>query len=349
MRSPVWVSIVALLAAVSPIVAEDAKPEVKTKLEGHRGGVGAVAFSPDGTKILTGSGNGVARLWDTKTGEMIVKLDPVGGTTIVHVGFSADGSVMSVTGRKAVVAWSLLEPSKPKNIFEESYRESVRRVGGISGDGKRIYFNDMDVNVLSYVDVKPDARRTTDFKTQLFAPLAFATAPDAESSLAVVFGTTGTNTNEKSHALAFVGLGDTWKLTEGIKAPDANPNSLGFSPDSKWLVLCSGGAVQVWKVPGSQKVSGKPRVIELGTGTYTAAAAGPGNLLAIAERSGGEGKKIHVHLVDLAAEQPKALTTFATDIEDVNCFAFSSDGKLLAVADNTEGVVQLWALPAGKK
>jgi WD40 repeat protein len=342
----VWVGLFALLAAVSPLVAEDAKPEVKAKLESHRGGVGAVAFSPDGTKILTGSGNGVARLWDTKTGEMLVKLDPVGGTKIIHVGFSGDGSVMSVTGRKAVMAWNLSEPSKPKNIFEDSYRESVRRVGGVSGDGKRIYFNDLDADVLSYVDVKPlDLRRPTDFKPQLFAPLAFATAPDSDSSLAVVFGTV---TNEKSSALVFVGLGDTWKLTEGIKTPDANPNSLGFSPDSKWLVLCSGGAVQVWKVPGSQKVSGKPRVIEIGTGSCTAAAAGPNNLLAVAERNGGEGARIRVHLVDLAAEQPKSLTTFATDIEDVSHFAFTSDGKLLAVADNTEGVVQLWALPAKK-
>jgi WD40 repeat protein len=148
--------------------------------------------------------------------------------------------------------------------------------------------------------------------------------------------------------LVFVGLGDAWELSEGLKAPDANPNSVGFAPDGKWLAVCSGGSAMVWRVPGSQKVSGKPRLIDLGTGTYTAAAVGPNNLLAIAEKSSAEGQKVRVHLVDLSATEPKALTTFATDIEDVSALCFAPDGQSLAVADTVEGVVQLWALPAKK-
>src|SRR5438876_549046 len=42
MLNRVLVGVVAILAACSPCAAEDAKPEVKAKLEGHRGGVTAL-------------------------------------------------------------------------------------------------------------------------------------------------------------------------------------------------------------------------------------------------------------------------------------------------------------------
>src|SRR5262245_61218178 len=137
--------LVAVLASVALCAAsasaQDMKPEVRAKLEGHRGGVTALAFPSSGEMIATGSGNGIVRLWDTKTGETLVKLDRVGGTRVVHVGFSADGKLLSAAARKSVVAWSLSEPNKPREVFEYSYGgESPSRVGGVSGDGKRVYF-----------------------------------------------------------------------------------------------------------------------------------------------------------------------------------------------------------------
>src|SRR5262249_49895601 len=79
MRHPFLVVVVCALGA-SPVSAQDTKPDAKVKLEGHRGGVTALAFAPDGETIATGSGNGVVRLWDPHTGEVQVKLDPVSGT-----------------------------------------------------------------------------------------------------------------------------------------------------------------------------------------------------------------------------------------------------------------------------
>jgi len=42
------------------------------KLRGHTAPVTAVAYSPDGTRIVSGSGNGTIKVWDTATGEEVI-------------------------------------------------------------------------------------------------------------------------------------------------------------------------------------------------------------------------------------------------------------------------------------
>lgn len=46
----------------------------RTVLRGHTGPVVAVAFSQDGTRILTGSADNTARLWDAATGKLVATL-----------------------------------------------------------------------------------------------------------------------------------------------------------------------------------------------------------------------------------------------------------------------------------
>src|SRR5215475_10411323 len=48
-------------------------------LRGHSQQIGVVAFSPDGTRILTASYDGTARIWDAESGAEITVLQPEGG------------------------------------------------------------------------------------------------------------------------------------------------------------------------------------------------------------------------------------------------------------------------------
>ena len=62
-----------------------------TILRGHTDSVWAVALSRDGTRALTGSQDGTARLWDAATGKALATL--VGHTHMVRgVAFSPDGT-----------------------------------------------------------------------------------------------------------------------------------------------------------------------------------------------------------------------------------------------------------------
>jgi WD40 repeat protein len=76
----------------------------------HRGGVEAVAFSPDGKTVLTGSDDKTARLWETGTGK------PLGPSlqheaTVFRVAFNPDGkTVLTGSEDKTARLWHAPRP-----------------------------------------------------------------------------------------------------------------------------------------------------------------------------------------------------------------------------------------------
>src|SRR5262249_8997276 len=141
--------------------------------------------------------------------------------------------------------------------------------------------------------------------------------------------------------VALIGLGETRVLTKDVPLPLENrPISIGFSPDGKWLVAGNGAKVAYWAVPGSQVIRADPKMLP---GTARVAAAGPRNRIAVASVP-ETGKKSTVTIYDIGGAAPKVVAEYASDIEVISALSFSPEGAVLAVGDDVDGVVQIWAL-----
>src|SRR5262249_18495367 len=91
-------------------------------LQGHTGEINSVAYSPDGTTVLTGSQDNTARLWDVKTGQQLHILQGHTGY-ITSVAFSHQGAAI-ITGSNDNSAriWKKYDWNKEmKELFMKYY------------------------------------------------------------------------------------------------------------------------------------------------------------------------------------------------------------------------------------
>ncbi|KAB5590791.1 WD40 repeat-like protein [Ceratobasidium theobromae] len=89
-------------------------------LQGHTDSVKSVAFSPDGTRILSGSLDETIRVWDGQTGKMV--LDPLQGHTdsVNSVAFSPDGTrIVSGSRDKTIRVWQARSPHATQNLVQD--------------------------------------------------------------------------------------------------------------------------------------------------------------------------------------------------------------------------------------
>ena len=114
----------------------------RTVLRGHTGPVSAFAFSPDGTRVLTGSDDHTARLWDAATGKTLATL--AGHTSHVSaVAFSPDGTrVLTGSWDKTARLWDAAT-GKAVATTLAGHTDTVVAVA-FSPDGTRVLTGSLD-------------------------------------------------------------------------------------------------------------------------------------------------------------------------------------------------------------
>ena len=97
-------------------------------LSGHTGWVRSVAYSPDGTKIVSGAGDTTVKIWDANTGQCLKTL--TGHTEQVRsVAYSPDGTKIVSSSDEAIDAY-FLEIIK---IWDANTGELIKTLSGYYG------------------------------------------------------------------------------------------------------------------------------------------------------------------------------------------------------------------------
>lgn len=105
---------------------------VERIFSGHSGIVNAAAFSPDGSKVLTGSWDRTARLWDASDGRLLQTF-PGLGENLGSVGFSSDGARVLTGDREGARLWDVAGAR-----VIQTFRTSYGLDAAISPDGAHV-------------------------------------------------------------------------------------------------------------------------------------------------------------------------------------------------------------------
>jgi len=140
-------------------------------LNGHTHFVNSVAFSTDGTRIVSGSDDNSVRVWDASTGKQLNVLN--GHTWLVKsVAFSTDGAhIVSGSYDNSVRVWDM----KPHYIREQVNDPSPRYTGWLLSTDRRAYlmFVPLDARLpdsFNILTIPHSAASSVDFTNATIGP-----------------------------------------------------------------------------------------------------------------------------------------------------------------------------------
>jgi eukaryotic-like serine/threonine-protein kinase len=297
-------------------------------LLGHKANVAAVAFSPDGRWLASGSHDHTLKLWDPVNGQGLRTLE--GHTDFVNaVAFHPDGGRLASAGEDGTVrVWGV--DGKPL-LTLAAPGGSVHALT-FSPDGKRLAAGMRNgVVMLWEVDSGKEA-------FPLRGHLGRLTTPTNQSFRAV----TGISFSPDGKRLATSGMGETVKVWDVstpqevriIPLPLNGASKLAMSGDGRRLVEgCLTGDVLVWEV-GPQ-----PQALTLRghEGAVKAAAFSPDE-----RRIGTVGADLTLRIWDAHTGAP--LRRWQAHEGDALALAFSADGRLVATGGGTRerSEVKVW-------
>ncbi|KAF7967922.1 hypothetical protein HWV62_32539 [Athelia sp. TMB] len=334
----------------------------------HPSAVIAVAFSPDGLRIASGSADGFVRVWDAETGALIAA--PFEGhTSDIHsVAFSPDGQwIASGSADKSVCVWNAVTGALIAGPFA-GHTGTVYSVA-FSPDGKRIASGSADKSVRVWnletgvLSAAPFKGHTDDINSVVFSPDGRRIVSgsddrsvrvcDAETG-ALVAGPFKGHTAEVC-SVAFSPTGKhiasgsadqsvrVWDAETGVlsAAPFEGHTdwirSIAFSPGGQRIASGSDDcSTRVWDVKSGALVAGP---IRGHTGYIRSVAFSPdGQRIA----SGSDDKSVRIWRAESGV---LSATPFLEKIGSISSAVISPDGRRVAAASG--GSVRVWDVETG--
>jgi WD40 repeat protein len=292
----------------------------------------AVAFSPDGRTVATGSADGNVRLWDAATRQEIGPPMSSDAKPVAAVAFSPDGTLVAASSADGnVQLWDTATQQEAGSALVAGAAEVAALA--FSPDGKLLATGGQD-----------GAVRLWDVATGSQVGTTMATG-DAVSALAFGIGGTTLASAESD------GATELWNVTTQAQTGaaltvqgSAGVSALAFSPAADALATGNGnGSIQLWNPVGFHQPSaplalGSVGVAAAAAGHTPAAFSAGGGLLATGNGHGT------VRVWNVTARRPVGLPMGS--YHTVTGLALSPDGKTLAVAGSG---VQLWQTATGRR
>jgi WD40 repeat protein len=211
------------------------------QLEGHKGSILGLAWSRDGSRILTGSADGSLILWDARTGKPLKTVPAAHQGVVYYVALTPDGKkAVSCGEEKTVRVWDL---ATGKESASNSDNGSGVRGVSVSPDGKWFATTGYDLSV-RLIDVQTGKAVRKMDGGHVAAPWFSAFSPDG-TLLATV-------ADEPVVRLWDVATGKQLRTFEGHAG---SVPGLAFSPDGK--VLLTGGhdrTARLWDVATGKEI-----------------------------------------------------------------------------------------------
>jgi WD40 repeat protein len=332
-------------------------------LRGHTSGVSSVAYSPDGKRIVTGSWDGTAKMWDAVTGRDLLTLK--GQTSgVVSVAFCLDGTRIVTGGADGTVkVWNAATGQLTLTL--EAHATWVLAVA-FSPDGKQIVTGGDD-DTAQLWDASTGRERFA-LKGHSGWILSAAFSPDGKRIL--------TGSADKT---ARVWNAATGRQLLALKGHSDIVTSAAFSPDGRRIVTGShdtttriwdaatgrttlalkghaGGVTSVRFSPnGAQIVTGSwdttARIWDASTGKETLSLQGHTNVVNAVAFS-PDGKQIVTGCASGTAKiwdtTDRATLNLKTDQAGVSSVAFSPDGSRI-VTGSQDGAAKVWDAATGNE
>ncbi|WP_019486777.1 MULTISPECIES: serine/threonine-protein kinase [Kamptonema] len=280
----------------------------------HSNAVGAVAFSPDGLTIASGSKDKTIKIWDLATGNLIRSFDG-DSSAIWSVAFNSNGTRLAAgTSYWRILLWNLKTGELVRTVDHDAAVWSV----AIAPDGLTLASGSSDKTSKTWNVATGDLiYNLPDHSDYVYS---VAISPDGKTLVS----------GSKDKTITIVDV-ETGRLINTIDGHSDQVRSVAISPDGKTLVSGSyDRTIKIWNLATGELI----RTLNGHSGEIVSVAISPdGKTIA----SGSKDKTIKIW--DLRSGV--LLNSLTGHSNEVYTVAFSPDGKTIA-SGGKDNTIKLW-------
>jgi WD40 repeat protein/serine/threonine protein kinase len=288
--------------------------QARMTLRGHEQGVSSIAFSPDGTRIVSGSSDSTLKVWDVDNGRGLMTLQGHEGP-VQSVAFSPSGArIVSGGFDNTLRVWNADTGSE--QMVLRGHEGSVGSVA-FSPDGRRIVSGSVDKTLKVW-----DADNGSELMTLNGHEKAVSSAAFSPDGKTIVSGSLDTTLR--------VWDADTGSELMCTHAEQAQVYTVAFSPAGRRILSGGWGVVKVWNAySGTELLRIKGH-----EGAVLSAMFSPDGRQIV---SGGLDNTVKVWEANTGSE----LMVLRGHEGTVRSVAFGPDGKTI-VSSSEDGTLKVW-------